>query len=174
MILVFDTETTGLPRNYKAPISDSANWPRAVQIGWQLLDGQGACIAAQSLVIYPDGFEIPFNAAKVHRITTERARAEGQPLEVVLDAFESDLQKASVVVGHNIEFDLLIVRAEWYRLGRDDRFEGLHVLDTKEVSTAYCALPGGRGGQFKWPTLTELYWKLFLQKCNISSLNYSR
>ena len=161
MILVFDTETTGLPRNYKAPISDSANWPRAVQVGWQLLDDQGQCMAAQSLVVYPDGFDIPFNAAKVHRITTERARTEGQPLETVLDIFEADLQKATVVAGHNIEFDLLIIRAEWHRLGRSDRFEGLHVLDTKEVSTAFCALPGGRGGQYKWPSLTELYWKLF-------------
>src|SRR5262249_32311544 len=30
-------------------------------------------------------------------------------------------------------------------------------------TTEYCAIPGGKGGKFKWPTLTELYQKLFSQ-----------
>jgi len=34
-------------------------------------------------------------------------------------------------------------------------------IDSKEEATAFCAIPGGRGGKFKWPTLTELYTKLF-------------
>lgn len=163
MILVFDTETTGLPRNYKAPVSDSNNWPRAVQVGWQLLDDGGRLVSSQSLIIQPDGFDIPYNAAKVHRITTERAHAEGLPLAQVLQQFGQDVAQATLIAGHNIEFDILIIQAEWYRLGWLDAFEGRKVLDTKEVSTAFCALPGGRGGQFKWPTLTELYFKLFGQ-----------
>ena len=44
MYLIFDTETTGLPRNYNAPISDSENWPRAVQIAWQLHNEKGALL----------------------------------------------------------------------------------------------------------------------------------
>ena len=27
MYLIFDTETTGLPKNFKAPITDTDNWP---------------------------------------------------------------------------------------------------------------------------------------------------
>ena len=34
-------------------------------------------------------------------------------------------------------------------------------LDTKDISTQFCALPGGKGGKYKWPTLTELHQKLF-------------
>jgi len=30
MYLFFDTETTGLPRNWKAPVTDLDNWPRMV------------------------------------------------------------------------------------------------------------------------------------------------
>jgi DNA polymerase III subunit epsilon len=30
MYLFFDTETTGIPRNYKAPVADLQNWPRLV------------------------------------------------------------------------------------------------------------------------------------------------
>ncbi len=161
MILDFDKETTGLPRDYKAPVSRSDLWPRMVQLGWQLLDENGSCISSDSLVVRPDGFDIPFNAAKVHRITTERAMAEGLPLTEVLDRFEADLVRSRLIAGHNIEFDLQIIRAEWYRVHRQDKFEGITVLDTKESSTAFCALPGGRGGQYKWPSLTELYTKLF-------------
>ncbi len=41
MFLIFDTETTGLPKNYKAPVTDSDNWPRMVQVAWQLHDNSG-------------------------------------------------------------------------------------------------------------------------------------
>lgn len=41
MYLFFDTETTGLPKNYKAPASDSDNWPRLVQIAWSIYDAEG-------------------------------------------------------------------------------------------------------------------------------------
>ena len=32
MFLTFDTETTGLPKIFKADVSDSDNWPRLVQL----------------------------------------------------------------------------------------------------------------------------------------------
>ena len=42
MFLVYDTETTGLPRDYNAPMTDSENWPRLVQLAWQLHDEKGS------------------------------------------------------------------------------------------------------------------------------------
>ena len=41
MYLIFDTETTGLPKRWDAPITDVNNWPRCVQIAWQLHDEMG-------------------------------------------------------------------------------------------------------------------------------------
>ena len=42
--LFFDTETTGLPRNWSAPVSDLNNWPRLVQIAWIFYkDGEKNC-----------------------------------------------------------------------------------------------------------------------------------
>ena len=41
MYLFFDTETTGLPKNYKAPASDLNNWPRLVQLAYHLYDNDG-------------------------------------------------------------------------------------------------------------------------------------
>ncbi len=36
MYLIFDTETTGLPKNYNAPLTDADNWPRLVQLAQSL------------------------------------------------------------------------------------------------------------------------------------------
>lgn len=162
MILIYDTETTGLPRDWKAPLTDSDNWPRLVQLAWQLHDGTGKLISRGNHIVTPVGFTIPYNAAKVHGITTERAQNDGQPLGDVLEAFDRDLAKATYVMGHNIEFDVNIVGAEYHRLAQDlAKLIDKPVIDSKNEATDFCAIPGGRGGQFKWPTLTELHKKLF-------------
>jgi len=41
MFLIFDTETTGLPKSDNAPIEQLDNWPHVVQIAWQLHDKTG-------------------------------------------------------------------------------------------------------------------------------------
>lgn len=162
MYLIFDTETTGLPKNYKAPVSDSDNWPRAVQLSWQLHDHTGALIENNDFIIKPDGFDIPFQSERVHGISTALANKDGVELRTALEHFESSLQKAHFVVGQNIEFDLNIVGAEYYRLDLPTALFSKKVLDTCSEDTAkLCRLPGGRGGKFKLPTLTELHQKLF-------------
>ncbi|UXP31022.1 DNA polymerase III subunit alpha [Reichenbachiella agarivorans] len=160
MYLIFDTETTGLPKNYNAPLEDLDNWPRLVQLAWQLHASDGSLIRAQNFIVKPDGYTIPFNAQKVHGISTERAEAEGHDLNEVLDIFSADLLKTQSVVGHNVEFDLNIVGAEYLRKERNNDLSTIKAIDTKDESTDYVAIPG-RGGKFKWPTLTELHTKLF-------------
>ena len=161
MYLIFDTETTGLPRDYNAPVSDVDNWPRMVQISWQLHDPKGKLINHKDYIVKPEGFTIPFNAEKVHGISTERALREGYPLQEVLAEFSRDIDRAAVVVGHNIDFDIKITGAEYYRTQVPSRLLDTKTLDTKEASTNYCQIPGGRGGRYKWPTLSELHQKLF-------------
>ena len=60
MYLIFDTETTGLPKNWRAPISDTENWPRCVQLAWQVHDEIGNLIESKSYIIKPDNFDIPY------------------------------------------------------------------------------------------------------------------
>ena len=45
MFLIFDTETTGLPKKWSAPLTDFDNWPRAIQVAWQVHDLSGKCIS---------------------------------------------------------------------------------------------------------------------------------
>lgn len=162
MYLIFDTETTGLPRNWAAPISDTDNWPRCIQIAWQLHDAMGNLIEHQDYLVQPEGFNIPYDAERIHGISTELAQAQGVPLSEVLEKFNTALSKAKYIVGQNVGFDVNIMGCEFYRLGVNSPMATLPVLDTcTEVTAELLKLPGGRGGRFKLPTLTELHSYLF-------------
>ncbi|NRD19170.1 DNA polymerase III subunit alpha [Winogradskyella eckloniae] len=164
MYLIFDTETTGLPKRWDAPITDTDNWPRCIQIAWQLHDGLGNCIEHQDYLVQPEGFNIPYDAEKIHGISTELAQEQGVPLAEVLEKFNVALSKTKFVVGQNVKFDLNIMGAEFVRENVTNPLQELPVLDTCTEHTAeLCQLPGGRYGKFKLPTLTELHEYLFNQ-----------
>ncbi|MCC1483065.1 DNA polymerase III subunit alpha [Winogradskyella immobilis] len=162
MYLIFDTETTGLPKRFNAPITDVDNWPRAIQIAWQLHDDMGVCIDHQDYLIQPEGFNIPYDAEKIHGISTELAQEQGVPLAEVLEKFNEALSKTKFVVGQNVKFDLNIMGAEFVREDVANPLQELPVLDTcTEHTASLCQIPGGRYGKFKLPTLTELHQFLF-------------
>ncbi|MCB0761706.1 MAG: DNA polymerase III subunit alpha [Flavobacteriales bacterium] len=163
MFIIFDTETTGFPIIRDAAPSDLDSWStaRMVQIAWQVHDADGKLLSANNLLIRPEGFEIPYSATKIHGISHERAVEHGVPVEEVLRAFEKDMASAKYVVGHNIGFDIGVVGSEMIRHGFETALFDKADIDTKDISTDFCALPGGKGGKYKWPTLTELHTKLF-------------
>ena len=164
MYLIFDTETTGLPKKWAAPISDTDNWPRCIQIAWQLHDEMGNLIEHQDYLVQPEGFNIPYDAERIHGISTELAQQQGVSLQEVLEKFNIALSKTKFIVGQNVGFDVNIMGCEFYRLGIDSPMTQMPVLDTcTEVTASLLKLPGGRGGKFKLPTLTELHQYLFNQ-----------
>ena len=161
MYLIFDTETTGLPRDYNAPVTDTDNWPRMVQLAWQLHGPMGELIEAKNFIVKPEGYDIPFETEKIHGISTERAKREGMELSYVLDEFARAVAKAGFAVGQNISFDIPVVGCEYYRKGIDNPLPSLAVLDTmSEVTANLCKIPG-RGKRYKFPRLIELHTHLF-------------
>jgi DNA polymerase-3 subunit alpha len=162
MYLIFDTETTGLPKSWAAPISDTDNWPRCIQIAWQLHDDMGNLVEHQDYLINPEGFNIPYDAERIHGISTELAQQNGIQLKEMLEKFNIALSKAKYVVGQNVGFDINIMGCEFYRMGISSPMSQMPILDTcTEVTASLLKLPGGRGGKFKLPTLTELHQYLF-------------
>ena len=159
MQLFFDTETTGVPRNYNAPASDLKNWPRLIQIAWLLMDGEANEISSAEYIVKPEGFVIPKDAAKIHGITTESALQNGVALSSVLAEAVAAINKASVLVAHNMKFDEKILGAEFLRGGHPNLVEAKERRCTMLAATDYCCLPGPHG--YKWPTLQELHTKLF-------------
>lgn len=161
MLLFFDTETTGLPRNWKAPVTDINNWPRLVQLAFLLYNREGNRIAERSFIIKPDGFKIPADAVKVHGINTQKAISEGIDLRSVLEEFSDFASKSNFLVAHNISFDEKIIGAELIRNRMPDCIMSKKKICTMQSSTNFCKIQGPYG--YKWPSLSELHFKLFRQ-----------
>lgn len=157
-ILFFDTETTGLPKNYKAKIDDLDNWPRIVQLGFRF-HADEEHYTEYEFIIKPDGWEIPEEAAEIHGITTERAIEEGHPIKSVLDVLTTWINMADLVVGHNVSFDRKVLGAEFLRAGMPDLLHGKPRFCTMMSTTKFCNIPGKYGA--KWPKLEELAAALF-------------
>ena len=162
MYLIFDTETTGLPKKWNAPVTDIDNWPRCVQLAWQVHDKLGNCIDNKDFLIKPDGYNIPYDSEKIHGISTELAEEDGYNLLDVLKQFNEAVKESKFVIGHNVKFDLNIMGCEFHRANLQNNLDVANILDTCYEKTALlCMIPGGRGGKYKFPTLTELHSFLF-------------
>ena len=159
MYIVFDTETTGLPENFSAPITDFDNWPRIVQLAWKTYDLNGKETGSYDRIVKPDGFTIPLESVKIHRITTDRAMKEGLPLKDVLLEFGESVKNAKFLVAHNINFDDKITSCELLRMDIKNYLRDIVQVCTMNSTTDYCRLQGRMG--IKPPTLTELHKKLF-------------
>jgi DNA polymerase III epsilon subunit-like protein len=159
MYLFFDTETTGLPRSWKAPITHTDNWPRMVQFAWMLYTPGGKLVESDSHIIRPEGYTIPRDAAALHGISTEIALGKGEDLTLILELLDALVDEASVLVAHNMNFDEKIIGAEYIRRGQENVLERKPKICTMERATPYCRIPGRYG--YKWPKLSELHDKLF-------------
>ena len=159
MILFFDTETTGLVRNWNDP-HDSKN-PHLVQIGAILTNESGRILNCFSTIVKPDGFEIPTEAACVHGITTEVALKHGIHAKDALNTFIYLCSKAELVIAHNFKFDSVVIQKA-LGLELKDRFTGIKSLCTMLECTPICQIPSKWGG-FKWPKLSEAY-KFFFKE----------
>ncbi len=163
-ILFFDTETTGLPRNGNAPVSDLNNWPRLIQIAWQVYNSNGDLLEEHEYVIKPVGFIIPSEASAVHKITTEKALKTGVDLLTILKVFRSSVKGCGLLVAHNYSYDYNIMGSELLRKGLENCLKDKEHICTQETSTDFCKIPSTHG--YKWPKLKELHNILFRESFN--------
>jgi len=157
--LIYDTETTGLPKKWTAPISDVDNWPRVIQLAWQLCNSEGEVIAESKRLVKPDGWVIPKEKFWIDNgFSTEKNEAEGVPMEILLSLFINDLRLSGHLVAHNIGFDHPVLGAEMIRYNMQS-VNKPNKICTMRASTDLLRLPGKFG--FKFPKLEELHNYLF-------------
>ena len=175
--LVFDSETTGLSKTQIISPSTIHLWPHVVQFSYIVFDTESNKIVKikDSIIKVPDGFIITEENAKIHGITTEISLAKGVDLLPVLEEFFADFDSADHIVGHNVSFDINMIKAELQRLIMNSSDEKLQEYLTKiNTSTKfYCTMQEtielcaielkdkyGRSYK-KFPKLVELYQKMF-------------
>lgn len=152
-MLLFDTETTGLPRCRDQAYKGPGNWPHIVSIAWIIIDSKLNILKKEYFIIKPQ-WDIPLESIRIHGISYNRAMKEGSDLKEVLDKFWEDLGDKPLIA-HNIEFDSnVLVNAEMWDLKR--KFPQLRKLYcTMDLSRNMLKLPGNYG--YKNPKLSELY-----------------
>jgi|UniRef100_A0A6C0JD97 DNA polymerase III epsilon subunit-like protein len=121
IVIVFDTETTGIiPRGIDKR-EDLNKMPYIVQLSFIVFDTVKRTIknSYDYVVKLPDGVEIPEEAANIHGITTETSRTKGVSIKKALEVFLNEMYKSDYLVAHNLSFDETLVKTELYRLGLD-------------------------------------------------------
>ena len=115
------------------------------------------------LLFIQTDFTIPQDSASIHGITTERAKKEGVSLHKVLPRFNADVEKATTIIAHNVEFDLPIVNTEFMRCRLETNLLNKQKFCTMKTPKiiSWCKLPKSSGMGYKWPTLNELHLQLF-------------
>jgi DNA polymerase III epsilon subunit-like protein len=159
MYLFFDTETNGIPKNYKAKITDLDNWPRVIQLAYILYDNQGSQLLSSCNLIKPDNWEIPKQKFWIDNgYSTEVNAQQGKPMKEELIAFASAINQCQVMIAHNINFDVPVLSCEMIRYNVKAQHKPAKFC-TMLNSTDICQIPGQYG--YKWPKLEELYSILF-------------
>lgn len=157
-IVIFDTETTGLPKPMKAPM---AQQPRIIEIGLLYIDHRGNITRTMDQLIDP-GADIynpkdETNGRVLDPFITQATGIkiedlDGQPaFSDILPVFTEFMRGADALIAHNAAFDKKMVDLEMMRLEM-----GPFPYPSKIICTVqeYTAMMG------KWPKLTELYAKI--------------
>ena len=160
-IIFFDVETTGLPLSWKEKYTNKSNWPYIVQLAYIISYEDNEISEEQDYILKPEGFKIPEKSTNIHGISNELAIKKGNSRKEILHLFAAQIRSCDYVVAHNADFDINVLRCEFLRNSIADPFkEGLNVICTMKKSKDFCKLPSSYG-DYKWPSLQELYIKLF-------------
>ena len=168
-LLLFDTETTGLPKSKESATRAPNNWPHLVSLAWIVLENDQV-VKEEYHVVKPE-WEIPSESSKIHGITQEYAETHGEPLADVIDKF---LQEPyDLLIAHNMEFDFnVICNAILWDLWKPLPVFGKRFC-TMNTGRNICCIPSQYYSGYKLPKLTELYEFVTGQKPNPSQLHNS-
>lgn len=155
--LIFDTETTGLPKKKGSAKDGPNNWPHIVSISWVVMDDENTIHSQKSYIVKPR-WEIPEESTKIHGITYQHAMWIGKDLNVVMNEFLSE--ECDILVAHNMNFDYnVLVNAIKWDMGIEHKITQ-QLFCTMNASRNICKIPGKFGGN-KVPKLKELYKHIF-------------
>ena len=114
-VLVFDTETTGLPTERNAPIQATDKFPHVVQLSYVVFDTEQQHIVECVNDLIRLKMPIPPESTLIHGITDEQSQRNGIPMPVALAKFMSMLDTVETIVGHNLQFDKRMLQVEAIR-----------------------------------------------------------
>jgi DNA polymerase III epsilon subunit-like protein len=117
-VFVFDTETTGLPK-IKIINPDTLDlWPHIVQLSFLIYDTEKNDIikSYDEIVKIPESIIISKEVSNIHGITNKISTKQGKLLHNILEEFFNNLKNVDKIVGHNVLFDINMLKIEILRI----------------------------------------------------------
>ena len=159
-LLVFDTETTGLPEK-GAKINNINKWPYIIQLSYILYDTENNYVLdiCDSIVKLNKNIKINPVSESIHKISMDISQEKGINIQQVLKSLKNAVNDCDLIIGHNINFDKNIVLVELMRNNMQNIFIGKNFYCTMYGSKNICKIPINIHGKdmFKYPKLVELY-----------------
>lgn len=181
-VLVFDTETTGLPQTKILNPDTLHQWPTIVQFSYIIYDlSLNDIVESKDYVIkVPESILISEESSKIHGITNEISSKKGILVDEALNEFFYYLKDVDWIIGHNVSFDINMIKVELLRIIYNKKLitqqlkmykYDLHFITnykniccTLQDSIQFCNIQAidkfGRP-YLKYPKLVELHQKLF-------------
>lgn len=183
-VLVFDTETTGLPKT-KIMSPDTLDiWPHIVQFSYVIYDDALNDIteSKDAIIKVSENVIIGEDSIIFHGITNEISMSKGVNIDKILNEFFVHLRKCDKIVGHNVSFDINMVKVELLRIiysengvisDKDIKEFKLNLHYLQNIKNIYCTLQESidlcnikavnkYGNTYlKYPKLVELHETLF-------------
>lgn len=183
-VLIFDTETTGLPKSRSINPDSLHLWPHIVQFSYIIYDvtDNDICVIEDNIIRVADDVEISQESAAIHGITNEISKSDGVDLNQVLSGFFGALKNVDMLVGHNISFDINVVVVELLRIIYNqsntvpvdellsyktylhmlNNYQNIHCTMQNSIDMCAIKVMSKNGREYnKFPKLSELHQKLF-------------
>jgi len=153
MYAIIDTETSGL-FDFSKP-ADAEGQPRLAHLAMILVDADLKEESVIDLLVRPDGWIMPPEAAAINHLPHELLLEKGLPIADALAAYTEVVDAGRIIVAHNAQFDLKVMRGELRRANIDDRFERTPNICVMRALTDICQIPKANGKGYKFPKLAE-------------------
>ena len=168
-ILIFDTETTGLPER-NAAILSTHKWPYIVQLSYLIYDTDEHMVLdyIDRIIKLPPGISISKESEDIHKISDEISKSKGVDIKHELIEFNKQILNVDLIIAHNISFDKNIIMVECVRHKINYNF----TKNNKRIPE-YCTMKNSinlckivrhyKNGEqyYKFPKLMELHQHLF-------------
>ena len=181
LLLIFDTETTGLPKSKNIVKEDLPLWPYVVQFSYILFNTETKQIEkiVNETIKIPARIDIPVEATAIHGITKEQTQKKGFDIDTLIQEMASDIIAVDLIIGHNITFDINMLLVETMRLSLnslytyqqkkytdfEERLKNINTFCTMATNIELCSIKAiskkDRKEYNKFPKLFELHQTLF-------------
>ena len=162
-VLVFDTETSGLPKERNASIYSTHLWPHIIQLSYIIYcsDTNELITVQDDYINISDDIIISPESQKVHQISRETLK-KGKNIAEVLDSFNNWSKQCDLLVAHNISFDKKMLMVEGIRNKIKVDIHDTFCTMKNSIDLCHIEKEFENGDKYlKYPSLSELHNHLF-------------